>query len=93
MFLHGREGGVAVFTFEDDDGLPRNMTNATVTFETSNGFTKTLVPGESGNKLNLVINANDLSVTPRSAEYVIIDRSGIVPQRILSGKLTVVGWD
>lgn len=93
MFLHGREGGRAVFTFEDDQGQPRNMTGAEVVFETSTGVTKALVAGDASNKMTLILQAGDLSVTSRPAEYIIIDRSGLVPQRILSGKLVVSGWD
>lgn len=93
MFLHAREGGVAVFSFTEEDGTPRDMTEATVTFETQ-GFVKSLTLGEEPNQMVLKLNASELPITTlnKSRDYIILDSSGELPHVICDGKLTVTGW-
>lgn len=92
MTLHGREGGVAVFTFKDDSGQPRDMTEASVSFQTPN-FSKDLEPGPESDQMTLTLEASELpNPMNKRLEYIILDSSGTVPHVICDGKLTVIGW-
>ena len=92
MHLHAREGGLAVFDFQDDEGNPRDMSNASVFFETEN-FRKALGAGENPSQLILTIERGDLNSFLNSrVEYIILDETGDIPHVIMEGNVIVTGW-
>lgn len=92
MHVHGREGGVAVFEFQDEDGTPRNMSGASVFFEVK-GFRKALQAGDTTSQMILIIERGDLNAyLNKTVDYVVLDETGTVPHVIIEGKLVVSGW-
>lgn len=92
MLLHGREGALLVLEFEDDAGIPRDMTAAKVAFEIE-GFRKELVAGELPHQMILTLGQGELPNTiGRVVDFAVIDKSGSVPHLLWSGRLTQVGW-
>lgn len=92
MHLHGREGGIAVFDFEDENRNPRDMTGASVYFETAS-FRKKLEPGEADSQLILILERGELATAlNKRQDYVVIDETGEVPHVILEGNVIVSGW-
>lgn len=93
MHLHAREGGIAVFDFEDDDGNPRDMTGASIFFEVE-GFRKALDAGETSSQMLLIIDRGELNdFINKKREYVVLDETGVVPHVIVEGNLIVNGWE
>lgn len=92
MRLHAREGGVAVIEFQEDDGTPRNVENASIFFEVE-GFRKELSEGEATNQKILVLERGDLAAfLDRVTDYIILDETGDVPHVIIEGKVIISGW-
>lgn len=92
MHLHAREGGIAVFDFQEDDGTPRDMTGAQIFFEVP-GFRKALTTGEAPSQLILTLERGDLnSYINKVTDFIVLDETGEVPHVIVEGKLVVDGW-
>lgn len=91
--LHGREGILVVFEFMTDLGNPRDMTGASVTFETDD-YIKALIAGGQTNQMVLSLNAADLPANHinKKTPYIIRDNSGTVPHVIIDAELIVTGW-
>jgi hypothetical protein len=92
IFLHQQEGGVAVFDFTDEEGVPRDMTFADVTFRMQ-GFSKALIAGDTTSQLVLELLASELPDSSEKArDYIILDSTGAVPHVILDGSVVLTGW-
>ena len=92
MSIHVREGGVAVFVFEDEAGNPRDMTNASVYFEIK-GFRRKLTAGDQPNQLILTIQRSDLNAFQNQRnQFLVLDETGTVPHVIMDGNIIVRGW-
>ena len=90
--VHTRGGGVAILDFETDAGTPRDMSTASVWFETE-GFQTQLTVGDQPHQLVLTVDVGDLNhLLNKPTEYVIVDRTTNPDQIIFSGKVSVVGW-
>lgn len=90
--LHGREGLLIPFVFEEDNGSPRDMSEAVVTFEIK-GFTKPLTVGDETNHMVLSLNQGELPNTiGKVVDFVVVDYSGSIPHVIWAGKLVQLGW-
>lgn len=92
MHLHAREGGIAIFDFQEDDGTPRDMTNADVFFEVKD-FRKALTPGQQDHQLVLTIDRGELNQFLNQVnDFIVLDETGVVPHVIIEGKVIVDGW-
>lgn len=91
--MHGREGALIVLSFQEDDGTPRDMTSAVVTFEVR-GFTKPLVVGDQPHLMNLTLNRGELPTAflGKVEDFVVLDETGAIPHVIWSGKVILTGW-
>lgn len=90
--FHGREGVVVVLDFETDQGVPRDMSGATVRFEID-GFAKNLTPGPGISNMTLTLDRGELPNTiGRMVDFVVVDETGTVPHVIWSGRLNQIGW-
>ena len=93
MYLHGREGGQAVFEFTDYENNPRDMSTSDVYFEVQ-GFRKKLTPGDQTYKLILTIERGELiEFMNKPTDYIIIDESNVIPHIIVEARLSVTGWN
>jgi hypothetical protein len=91
--LHNREGARLPLYFQNEDGGPRDMTNAVVTFMTSAGFSKALTPGIEPNELLLVLEPLELADHLNAkAEFIVQDESMPECPVIWQGHMMVTGW-
>ncbi len=89
MYLHPRSGGIAVFSFQLDNGNPRDMTGRQIFFEVST-FRTQLVAGDTNDALVLTIQPSDLAfMVGKKNSYILIDESSNPDQVLLEGSIIV----
>lgn len=91
--VHEKAGGTAIFEFETEAGTPRDMTAASVWFETID-LRQRLTAGDEDHQLVLTIQAGALNhLLNNPSQYVILDETGPTPQVLFGGDVLVIGFN
>lgn len=94
LSFHVKTGVRVIYSFEDDNGTPRDMSAADVEFSASNGYTKALdQTGGGSDTMELVLYGRDVSaLLNKPARYLVLDKTQDPPAVVASGVLIVTGW-
>lgn len=91
--FHAQVGIRITYTFQNDDGTPRDMTGKDVEVSVDNGFRKDLTIGSTSDTMTLTLFGSEVpSLVGKLARYIVLDKSVSPPAEVASGNLMVTGW-